>query len=221
VAAFAPELIPTLWINLALLGFSALSFWAAKRGSVQLASLLVCLPIWMLMVSYLSVGGGVTSPGFGFLSVVIIVAAVLLGTSGAVTFGVLCIVTGGILYWAGGNGWLSVMENSLTPGRQFATQTIIFLSLTVLMALSERNVRQALARAQDSERALAERNRELQQELSERKRAEEALAVQRNLLRTVIDTLPDFVYAKDTESHFTLVNAALARSVGDRFRPFP
>ncbi|MCK6630183.1 MAG: GAF domain-containing protein [Anaerolineae bacterium] len=36
------------------------------------------------------------------------------------------------------------------------------------------------------------------QELAERKRAEEALAAERNLLRTLIDNVPDFIYVKDT-----------------------
>jgi PAS domain S-box-containing protein len=47
-----------------------------------------------------------------------------------------------------------------------------------------------------------------------RKRAEEELAEERNLLRTLIDNLPDYIYAKDTESRFVLGNIAAAREVG-------
>jgi PAS domain S-box-containing protein len=50
--------------------------------------------------------------------------------------------------------------------------------------------------------------------LQERERAEEALAEERNLLRTLIDNLPDHIYAKDAEGRFTLGNIAVARHMG-------
>ena len=42
----------------------------------------------------------------------------------------------------------------------------------------------------------------------ERKHAEDALAAERNLLRTLIDILPDYIYVKDTEGRFVLNNPA-------------
>ncbi len=47
---------------------------------------------------------------------------------------------------------------------------------------------------------------EVQLELVERKQFEEALAKERNLMRTLIDNLPDLIFVKDTESRFVLVN---------------
>lgn len=48
----------------------------------------------------------------------------------------------------------------------------------------------------------------------ERHRAETTLASERNLLRTLLDNLPDYIYVKDTESRFVLSNAAHVRALG-------
>ena len=51
-------------------------------------------------------------------------------------------------------------------------------------------------------------------DISERKRAEEELARQHNLLRTLMDHLPDHVFIKDRESHFVTANRATLRTLG-------
>ena len=53
-----------------------------------------------------------------------------------------------------------------------------------------------------------------QTDITERKRAEDALAEERNLLRTIIDNLPDYIYVKDTESRYVVTNNAHARFLG-------
>ncbi len=55
---------------------------------------------------------------------------------------------------------------------------------------------------------------ELQQELAEHKQAEDLLARERNLLRTLIDVLPDRIYAKDTAGRFILCNNADLQLLG-------
>jgi len=51
-------------------------------------------------------------------------------------------------------------------------------------------------------------------EVTKLKEAEESLDRERFLLRTLIDNLPDFIYAKDKQGHFVLNNAAHAKSFG-------
>lgn len=61
---------------------------------------------------------------------------------------------------------------------------------------------------------LAAHNLLLQQEIAKRTRVEEALAEERNLLRTVIDLLPDSIFVKDLATRFILNNTAHLRVLG-------
>ena len=54
----------------------------------------------------------------------------------------------------------------------------------------------------------------LVKDISERKRAEAELRKSHTFLRQVIDTNPDFIFAKDREGRFTLVNEAIAECYG-------
>jgi two-component system cell cycle sensor histidine kinase/response regulator CckA len=52
------------------------------------------------------------------------------------------------------------------------------------------------------------------EDITERKRTEEALHHERNLLRTLIDNLPDAIYVKDADCRKTVVNQADLRNMG-------
>ncbi|MGH9743964.1 MAG: ATP-binding protein, partial [Candidatus Acidiferrum sp.] len=66
----------------------------------------------------------------------------------------------------------------------------------------------------DLELRVQTRTQELQLEVNERMRAEEALSGERKTLRALIDNVPDFMYVKDAESRFLVANAALAKAIG-------
>ena len=51
-------------------------------------------------------------------------------------------------------------------------------------------------------------------DITDRKQAEESLAEERNVLRTLINNMPDYIYTKDVESRFTLVNTATLHQLG-------
>jgi PAS domain S-box-containing protein len=52
------------------------------------------------------------------------------------------------------------------------------------------------------------------EDITERKQAEVALIQERQLLHTLMDNLPDKIYFKDRESHFTRINLAHAKAFG-------
>jgi PAS domain S-box-containing protein len=51
-------------------------------------------------------------------------------------------------------------------------------------------------------------------DITEQKRVQEAFLRERNILRTLIDNLPDIIYFKDTEGHYVLNNMAHLQSIG-------
>jgi len=51
-------------------------------------------------------------------------------------------------------------------------------------------------------------------DMSERQQAAQALADEHNLLRTLIDLLPDYIYLKDRDGRYQLVNRASAKFLG-------
>ena len=77
----------------------------------------------------------------------------------------------------------------------------------------ERRVAERLAEISQRNAELASANASLQQQVLERERAEGALAQERRLLRTVIDNLPDCIYAKDAAGYKTLANPADLRNL--------
>ena len=52
------------------------------------------------------------------------------------------------------------------------------------------------------------------EDITERKRAEETMTQERNLLRTLIDNLPDHIFVKDIEGRFLINNMAHTQSLG-------
>jgi PAS domain S-box-containing protein len=51
-------------------------------------------------------------------------------------------------------------------------------------------------------------------DISNIRKAEEMLSYERTLLRTVLDNIPDLIYAKDTQSRFLICNDSLVKRVG-------
>jgi len=54
----------------------------------------------------------------------------------------------------------------------------------------------------------------ISRDVTSRKKTEEELAAERNLLRTLIDYMPDRIYAKDLKSRFIIFNNALMKRMG-------
>jgi PAS domain S-box-containing protein len=98
-------------------------------------------------------------------------------------------------------------EVEIAVAQTVAAQISMAVQNTRLFASVESQVEERTAE-------LTKANEQLQREIAERKQTEEALTQERSLLRTLIDSLPDYVYFKDAEGRFIIGNAAVARLMG-------
>src|SRR5258708_2267826 len=202
----APDTPSTFLINGLTILMICGAMWIMRLGHVRLAGMILCLMLWPLTLYYVAISGGLASSALAFLSLFIVMGVTLFGARGAIALGLLDLGGIGLLYLAGSHGLLVWVEGTPTLSRLFVTNSVLFLLLTSLIAISGHSVSKALVRARNAERALAERPRELQREIDERKQTQAALAQERNLLRSVIDILPDNVFVKDKDGRFLLNN---------------
>lgn len=88
----------------------------------------------------------------------------------------------------------------------------------------QKNAEEELRKAKDElEQRVAERtaelskkNVELEKLIAEQVQIRDELAKERHLLRTLIDKLPDYIFVKDAQSRFTVINTACAHQLGAR-----
>ena len=92
----------------------------------------------------------------------------------------------------------------------YNTQGEIIAGYLILTDITERKQAEEALRRTVELRII---NEQLRQEIANRQRAEEALARERYLLRTVIDNFPDHIYVKDTEGRILLANQGVAHTV--------
>jgi PAS domain S-box-containing protein len=108
-------------------------------------------------------------------------------------------------------------------GWAFVAGTGLFLYLFVRREFAKIEQRDALVRSTEASLRLhgaalhaAANAIAITQDVTARNRAEAALAAERNLLRTLIDNLPDYIFIKDPQSRFVVVNRAQTDLLGVR-----
>jgi PAS domain S-box-containing protein len=200
----APEVIPNLRFSELLVFFLVLSFGLLRYGKVRAASLLTMLSQWGILTYYVASNGGLRLPAFNIMYLVVVMGAMLLGTSGAVLMGVLCALSGIVIYWGETAGWLSVPTESPSLVRIFDMQMAVIFGFTALLSISARSIQNALTRARKDERELAKINQQLRDEIIEREQAQR----EKSKLSAIVEITSDFVGVADPQGKTLYVNTA-------------
>ena len=91
----------------------------------------------------------------------------------------------------------------------FKVLAVLFVAVTgfVIFQIRVKTIRERA-------RQLEEINKKLNLQVERRKKSERMVVQERNLLRTLIDNIPDFIYYKDKKSRFVRINKAQAEWLG-------
>lgn len=98
----------------------------------------------------------------------------------------------------------------------FANQASIAIQNAQLHEAIKRHAENLETRVAERTLELIQLNLNMKEQVVERQRIEEALQEERNLLRTLIDNIPDEIYIKDRDGRFVLANKAYLRRASRR-----
>ncbi|MGD8624976.1 MAG: ATP-binding protein [Anaerolineae bacterium] len=161
-------------------GISATLLWFGawrllQWGHVRLAGSLFLVVLFVIISAVALFRGGLHAAAVTTYITVIFAAGLLLGRRAALVFALFCLVASLGMLWAELAGVLPEEETSVEPITAWiglATNVVLAL---MLLSLAVGNIRNALERVRGQERELARSNRELESEVAERRRAEQAL----------------------------------------------
>ncbi|MBZ0286646.1 MAG: hypothetical protein K8I30_03460, partial [Anaerolineae bacterium] len=189
VAWLTPPMAPSLWITPIFTACGIGLLIGAQRGYQRATSLALCLILWASLTLVLLSHDGLMNPYFSAYVLVIVVAALLLGSRGGFAFTVLVFVTSLVLLYADMNGAIPYSSPPATNVHYLISGTMIFVSAGVLLTFAVRGLNAALRRARHSEAALAEQNQQLQNEVVERRRVEDTLRASEETARAFQERL--------------------------------
>jgi signal transduction histidine kinase len=132
-----------------------------RSRRVKLACWVALSGAWLIQLAVAVTGGGVRTPGFGGMIVIVLVAGLLLGQRAAFVVAALSISSGLVLMLAEMMGMLPAPSEGYKPGVVWAAQAVWFALAAVLLHLATSSINEALGRARS--------------ELAERKQVEQAL----------------------------------------------
>ncbi len=158
-----------------LLGLMVILHQAVKQGWIRATSLLLTFGVWGIFASSIFSGlkVGIEDPLYSGFILVVLLAGFLLSTRMSLLIAGMSSVVGLIAII-----WLASVPTSYPFSNtvlDWAIYSAFLVIGAVLLHLANQSIRDALERTRAGERRLAERNTELQCQIQERERAEEAL----------------------------------------------
>lgn len=171
-----------------ILTFSGINIVLVRRGQVHRASQVFLVGLWLMVTASILNSGSLKRSLFTGYFLIVMLAWVLLGKRTAISFLITSILASILIVLL--NLYLPE-QSGLSVVFMLFSYSIVAVLLLLIINLGQSNLESALRRAQRSESALLERNRQLEQEISTRIKAEKALHRSEYLYRTLARNFPN------------------------------
>jgi|GEM_PF-607988 len=201
IAVFIPE---TVYRWLLFFGFVEVTGFILlvlnKYGHTSLVSSLMIFIIWAVTTVMVLTGGGVSSNAMVLYLVVVLIATLVKSKKAGLITAVLCSLTGLFLVYIEYIGALPVNQVNHTPLTEWIANTIYMIIIVSFQYIVSRTIGKALKQSR--------------QELSERKKAEEAKQEGDDRYRSLVENASDIIFKTDNTGHLTFGNQAALRISG-------
>ena len=213
LASRLPSLLP-------IIGILALLIVVFRQGYVRLVSFILILAGWLIITNTVVAFGGIHSASFSGYFVLVMLAGLVLGRRASIVTTTVSIVSSFIVFWLEQNGRLPPPASSETLITFWIGQTFILVLVVILLDLATSSLDAAIKKAEEHQQALQHTNHELetsqtslqlrseaiaiayeelQGEIGERRRAEEALRDANIALAETRDALEKRVQERTAE----------------------
>jgi PAS domain S-box-containing protein len=202
--------MPDVMVFVAVAALLGLTYMLNRRSYVRLATYIFSGFV-LIMVGLMAYSGMGMLDKIMYIQVVpIFIAGLIIGEQGAIGFTILVVIFNVLLFAYAPGGHDPVLPLNTTDVFWGLTDGIILDGFTgAILFLTARGIRISQKRVREKEEALLDQNRELQQVINERQRAEADLHSIQTLLTALMDNAPVPIYVLDPRTNqYRMVNHA-------------
>lgn len=186
-----------------------LSMLTARKGYVKLASAILVVTLWAIIMAGSVTDGGISSSIFAGVFVLIVVAGMLLGEKAAIITAVVSLIGGALMVVADTTGLIPASNSARGIDKLLALSFYVFL-MVIFQRFSTRTIRDGLNKSQS--------------ELAERQRTEQALRLSEERYRLISSISSDYMFSTklgdDGNLHLNWVAGAFEQITGYSFEEY-
>ncbi|HUI29809.1 MAG TPA: PAS domain S-box protein [Candidatus Acidoferrales bacterium] len=190
------------WIGLEALTvtFTFVALWLNGRGHVRAVVICALIYFWMVITGFALTSGGIRGPAAVMYLGLVFSAGLFFGKNVAIFAAIVCSLSDLGFVYLSAHGLLPAPISHFNDIRFWIAHTFVLSLSVILPSVVTRSIRNALHKATD--------------EINERKSAEAALFTSRQMLRLVLDTIPQRVFWKDQNLKYLGCNESFAEDCG-------